>query len=149
MDGRATTGTLRSARIILWLQFALVAVFVVGAVLPLLSAAIGTGDPAGLADPGLERYGDPKDRMPVPGPDSVYNPLWWIVLACYAAVLTGAVIPLGVLAAAAGAYPLARHHRDLTRRVRAWLVAGTLASAAIPLLLVTPYGAQLRLWLRD
>ncbi len=51
MDGRAT-GTLRGARIILWFQFALVTVVFVGSVLPLLSAAVGTGDLAGLADPG-------------------------------------------------------------------------------------------------
>ncbi len=148
MDDRATL-TRRGVRLILWFQGTLVVAFLIGAVLPLLSAAIGTGDLAGMADPGLERYGDPKDRMPVPGPDSVYNPLWWIVAACYLTVLTGAVIPLGSLAAAVGVYPLARHRRDLSRRARTWLVAGTLASAAIALLLLTPYGAQLRLWLLD
>lgn len=144
----AATGR-HSARLVLALQYATIAIFVFGAVVPLLVAAIGTGDLAGIADPGLERYGDPKDWLPVPGPDSVWNPLWWLVLVCYLAVMTAAIVPLAVLAAAAGVYRLLARDRPTSRATRVWLLAGTVLAVVIAVLMVTPYGAQLRYWLLD
>ncbi|MEV4417661.1 hypothetical protein [Catellatospora sp. NPDC049609] len=135
----------RGALVVIGFQYAFVVLFAFGALVPLLAAAVATGDYAGLADPGLERYGDPKDHLP----GSAWNPLLWIVVIGYVMVLYGVAVPLGLLTAAAGAIHVAARWRDVSRGVRAWELTGTVLAAAVAVLMLTPYGVQLRYWLLD
>jgi hypothetical protein len=59
----------RSARTVAGLQWTIIVCYLFGAMMPLLTAAIDTGDYAGMADPGLDRYGDPMERLPSIGPE--------------------------------------------------------------------------------
>jgi hypothetical protein len=56
-------GRLPGARLEFAFQYLLGAVYLLGAGGNLLTAAIRTGDYAGLLDPRLERFGDPKDSL--------------------------------------------------------------------------------------
>ncbi|MEV0457541.1 hypothetical protein [Catellatospora methionotrophica] len=132
-----------------WFQYAIVAAFLLGAVSLLLAAAAGTGDWAGLADPGLERYGDPKDWNPPIGPDSVWNPLAWLVEICRWIVMTSLIVVLGFIAALIGFVQYAGQRDSLSRGAKANLLTGTVLCVATALLMLTPYGSQLRNWLLD
>ncbi|WP_416904098.1 hypothetical protein [Micromonospora echinospora] len=137
----------RPGRGTLVLQYATVAVFLLGAVHPLLAAAIGTGDWAGLADPTLERYGDPKDWALPPGPDAPWNPLLWIIAVSRVAVMVSGITVLGLAGVVAGVARIAG--RGVGRGRWLALLVGTLLCAAVTVVTLTPYGAQLRTWLLD
>ncbi|SCF29950.1 hypothetical protein GA0070618_4987 [Micromonospora echinospora] len=128
-------------------QYATVAVFLLGAAYPLLAAAAGTGDWAGLADPSLERYGDPKEWALPPGPETFWNPLLWIFAFSRVTVMLSAITLLGLVGVAAGVVRLARRGAGRGRFVA--LLVGTLLCAAVTVVMLTPYGAQLRTWLLD
>ncbi|WP_144127331.1 hypothetical protein [Catellatospora sichuanensis] len=141
--------TRRGRHLIAWFQYTIVAVFLLGAVSPLLAAAVGTGDWAGLAGPSRDRYGDPKDWNPPVGPDSVWNPLAWLVEISRWIVMTSLIVLLGFTGALIGFAQLAGQRGNLSRGASANLLAGTLLCAGIAVLLLTPYGGQLRNWLLD
>ncbi|WP_155370118.1 hypothetical protein [Catellatospora vulcania] len=132
-----------------WFQYSVVAVFLLGAVSLLVAAAAGTGDWAGLADPGLERYGDPKDWNPPLGPDSVWNPLAWLVEICRWIVMTSLIVVLGFIGALIGFVQFAGQRGSLTRGASVNLLVATVLCASTALVMLTPYGAQLRNWLLD
>ncbi|BCL17301.1 hypothetical protein [Micromonospora sagamiensis] len=131
-------------------QYATVVVFLVGAVYPLLAAAAGTGDWAGLADPRLERYGDPKDWQP---PFlAAWNPLLWILVVSRVLVVLSGVTVLGLVGVVVGVARLVRlaGRTAATERDRfVGLLVGTLLCASVTVVTLTPYGAQLRTWLLD
>lgn len=139
----------RGRHLIVWFQYSVVAILLLGAGSLLLAAAVGTGDWAGLADPGLERYGDPKDWNPPVGPDSAWNPLAWLVELCRWIVMTSLIVVLGFIGALVGFAQFAGQRESLTRGASARLLTGTVLSAATAVLMLTPYGAQLRNWLLD
>ncbi|GIF95804.1 hypothetical protein [Catellatospora citrea] len=149
MQSSDAVQTGRGWRLIVWFQYAIVAVFLFGAVSLLLAAAAGTGDWAGLADPGLDRYGDPKDWNPPLGPDAAWNPLAWLVEICRWIVMTSLIVLLGFIGALIGFAHLAGRRGELTRRAAANLIAGTVLCASTAVVMLTPYGAQLRNWLLD
>lgn len=138
-----------STRFTIWFGFTVVAVYLLGGVSLLLAAAIGTGDYAGLTDPHVERYGDPKDWNPPLGPDSMLNPLVWLVEYCRFLIMTGLVMLLGFASAAAGAMQLVRHGAGLGRGRFAALLVSTVLAASVAVVNLTPLGAQLRMWLLD
>ncbi|MEU8005576.1 hypothetical protein AB0B66_30835 [Catellatospora sp. NPDC049111] len=141
--------TRQGRHLIVWFQYSVVAILLLGAGSLLLAAAAGTGDWAGLADPGLERYGDPKDWNPPLGPDSAWNPLAWLVEICRWIVMTSLIVVLGFIGALIGFVHFAGQRGNLTRGAAARLLTGTVLSAATALVVLTPYGAQLRNWLLD
>ncbi|SDZ17562.1 hypothetical protein SAMN05444365_106161 [Micromonospora pattaloongensis] len=131
-----------------WAQHLVVIAYLLGAGVTLLTAAIGTGDYAGLLDPGLERYGDPKDWIPPLGPASAWNPLTWIFGVARAVALF--IAPLAILGGLVGAAGLAQAARVRSRRptvVR--LAVGTVLCFALVAFTLTPYGASLHNWLLD
>jgi hypothetical protein len=144
-----TTQELFSGRFIIWSGYAVVATYLLGGVSLQVAAAIGTGDYAGLADPQLERYGDPKDWNPPLGPDSMWNPLVWVIEICRVAVMTGMVVLFGFASAATGLAQLVRHGASLSRGRFAALLVSTVLAASVAVVNLTPYGAQLRHWLLD
>ncbi|MFI6230911.1 hypothetical protein ACIBCR_26785 [Micromonospora echinospora] len=137
----------RGGRGTLVVQYATVAVFLLGAAYPLLAAAAGTGDWAGLADPSLERYGDPKDWALPPGPEAPWNPLLWIFAISRVTVMVSGITLLGLVGVAAGVARLAGRGAGRGRFVA--LLVGTVLCAAVTVVTLTPYGAQLRTWLLD
>lgn len=145
----ADARTRGGATALICFQYAVVAVFLLGAVSLLLAAAIGTGDWAGLTDPRLERYGDPKNWNPPIGPESVWNPLLWVVELCRWGVMTSLVVPLGFIGALLGLVHLAGRGPSLRRGTFVSLVVSTALCAAVAVVNLTPYGGQLRNWLLD
>ncbi|MEV1289549.1 hypothetical protein [Micromonospora sp. NPDC049679] len=148
MDERATEAVPPAGmRIAACVQQSVVIVFLLGAVVPLVTAAIGTGDYAGLLDPGLERFDDPKVWIPPVGPDSVWNPLTWAFGIARAAAIF--IAPFAVLAVLFGLAYLPRPevwaHRPAAERLAIW----TLLCFALVVFTLTPYFAQLQNWLLD
>ncbi|GIJ48403.1 hypothetical protein Val02_52890 [Virgisporangium aliadipatigenens] len=138
----------RRVRILSWAQAFVILMVLIGGFGVLLSAAARTGDWAGLADPGLERYGDPKAYVPPVGPSSLLNPLTWVFgLSMVGTMLFG--LPLAVLGALVGLPALKPTLRTGDRRASIRLVAGTVGCAAVAVLLLSPYGGQLQTWLLD
>ncbi|MEV0328182.1 hypothetical protein AB0H63_17295 [Micromonospora echinospora] len=137
----------RPGRGTLVFQYATVAVFLLGAAYPLLAAAAGTGDWAGLADPSLERYGDPKEWALPLGPEAPWNPLLWIFAISRLVVMLSGITLLGLVGVVAGVARLAGRGTGRGRFVA--LLVGTLLCAAVTVVTLTPYGAQLRTWLLD
>ncbi|SCL28267.1 hypothetical protein GA0074694_5061 [Micromonospora inyonensis] len=129
-------------------QYATVTIFLLGALYPLLAAAAGTGDWAGLADPGLSRYGDPKEWDPLLGGlEESWNPLLWIFGISRLVVMVSGITLLGVVGVVAGVVRLVGGGVGRGRFVA--LLVGTLLCAAVTVVMLTPYGAQLRTWLLD
>ena len=141
--------TRQGRHLIVWFQYSIVAILLLGAGSLLLAAAAGTGDWAGLADPSLDRYGDPKDWNPPLGPDTAWNPLAGLVEICRWIVMTSLIVVLGFIGALVGFFQFAGQRGSLTRGAAGRLLTGTVLSAATALLMLTPYGAQLRNWLLD
>jgi hypothetical protein len=126
-------------------QQSVVIVFLLGAVVPLLTAAITTGDYAGLLDPRLERFGDPKDAVAVLG--GAWNPLKWV---SQVAVAVSAYIALpALLAGGMGLMYLPRPDVRVHRRTFIVLAIGTALCFLLVALMLTPYGARLQNWLLD
>ncbi|MFC7550191.1 hypothetical protein [Plantactinospora sp. GCM10030261] len=121
--------------------------YLLGAIGNLAIAAMHTGDWAGLLDPSLGRYGDPKDHLTPIGPNSLWNPLTWLFGLAHTAALF--VVPLAVVAVVAGAAyafdPALRTDRPALRR----LLVGTAIGVALLAVSLSPYGRQLQHWLLD
>jgi hypothetical protein len=133
--------------LVLAAQAVLAASYLLGAVGLLLAAAVGTGDFQGLLDPGVQRFGDPKDWIPPIGPDSVWNPLAWIFgLARTVSFFIG---PLALVVGLIGLAYLVRTNPGSQRRSFVWLLLGTMGCVALVVIPLTPYGAQLGTWLVD
>ncbi|MFC7529241.1 hypothetical protein [Actinoplanes sp. GCM10030250] len=92
--------------------------------------------------PGLERLGDPKDSIPVIGPDSVWNPLFWLVALPHAIVVYFPQLPLVGLALAGIALVMAGGR---STRAVAWAVVWV----ALTVLAFSPFGEMLHQWLLD
>ncbi|GIF30025.1 hypothetical protein MB27_07930 [Actinoplanes utahensis] len=120
----------------------LLAIQLIGMFAALLTAAVETGDYAGILDPTLERFGDPKDSIPPIGPAALWNPLLWIFGIPHSLVVLIPPLPflgvlLGVLSlAAAGG-----------RSVRAAL--WTAVFVGLTVLTYSSYGDVLHAWLID
>lgn len=139
-------GSRRRGRLLDAAQWVLLSMCLLGSFGVLLIAVARTGDWGALADPGLERLGDPKDSLS-PGGDSVANPLLWILgIARVVAMLVVQAAVLGVLLAG---FAIAAGRRDGDRRritravlfIGAWLLLVALA--------FTGYGGRLHVWLLD
>ncbi|MFI6823288.1 hypothetical protein ACIBJE_20365 [Micromonospora sp. NPDC050187] len=137
----------RPGRGTLVFQYVTAAMFLLGAAYPLLAAAAGTGDWAGLADPRLERYGDPKEWYPPFGVEASWNPLLWIFAISRVLVMVSGITLLGLVGVVAGVARLAGGGVGRGRWVA--VLVGTLLCAAVTVVMLTPYGAQLRTWLLD
>lgn len=133
---------------VVWsLQYVLGAAYLIGAGGLLLTAAVRTGDYVGLLDPGLERFGDPKDFIPPVGPPTLWNPLTWVFGLLR--VFSWFIGEFAFLAALLGLGQLARADVRAHPRVFHRLLIGTLVSAALVALSFTGYGARLHTWLLD
>jgi hypothetical protein len=144
MDTAVRTSGFRMVSV---LQGVVLGMYLIGGVGVLLTAAARTGDWSGLADPGLDRYDDPKEYIPPFGPDSMLNPLTWVVGFSRVGAMLG--LPLAALGAAAGLLALLPTLRGADRRAATRLAVGTVACVALGLFLLTPYGGQLQTWLLD
>lgn len=134
-----------AVRGVLAFQAVVLGMYLLGGFGLLLTAAVETGDHAGLADPGLHRYSDPKDYIPPVGPDSLLNPLAWIFgISRVGAMLA---LPLAGLGLLAGLGVIVPAWRGGPRRVT--VAAGTVCCAALLAMLLTPYGLHLQTWLLD
>jgi hypothetical protein len=149
-------GRLPGARLVFAFQYLLGAVYLLGAGGVLLTAGVRTGDYAGMLDPRLGRFGDPKDLLPLVGPDSPWNPLAWVFGLSYSGSLF--ITPLAVFAVIAGLAYLSgiglRSYLSVTSlrghgRVFRHLAVGTAICLALAVFTVTPYGWQLQTWLLD
>ncbi|MEU4565070.1 hypothetical protein [Micromonospora sp. NPDC023956] len=149
MDGQeaGTVPSGRPGRRTLVFQCVTVVLVLLGAGYPLLAAAAGTGDWAGLADPGLARYGDPKEWHPPLGVESPWNPILWIFVVARVLVVAHGTTLLGLVGVVVGVARLAG--RGVGRGRSAALLVGTLLCAAVTVVMLTPYGAHLRTWLLD
>lgn len=136
----------RHGRLLDAAQWALLGMYLLGSFGVLLLAAARTGDWGALADPGLERLGDPKDSLS-PGADSVANPLVWILGV--ARVVAMLVVPAAVLGVLLGGFAIAAGRRDGDRRriTRAGLFIG--AWLLLVAVAFTGYGGKLHGWLLD
>ncbi|GAB3801594.1 hypothetical protein [Micromonospora zhanjiangensis] len=139
-------GRLGRVRLAIGFQYLLGVVYLIGGVGTLLIAAIRTGDWAGLLDPGLERFGDPKDVIAI-GPDTVWNPILWIFgLSRVGAML---ITPLAFAAVLLGLPCLADRAVRADRRTWRLLLIGTVICVVLAAVPSTPYGDQLQTWLLD
>lgn len=135
------------AVIVMAAQHLIVMAYLLGAGGVLVTAAAKTGNWAGLANPGLEQFGDPKDYIPPIGPDSLLNPLSWIF--GLARVASFFISPLALTGGVAGSAYLVRIDRLNRPWASTWLLVGTLVCFALVVFALTPYGMALQHWLVD
>ncbi|MEU4427162.1 hypothetical protein AB0F81_41615 [Actinoplanes sp. NPDC024001] len=130
-------------RVAVWAQWVLLVAYLLGSLGVLLFAVAQTGDAGALLDPGLERLGDPKDSLP----DSVWNPLAWLLgISRVVAMLVVVVAPVALLL---GLVAVAGSRRVGDRKVFRWSLAGTAAWLLVLVVALTPYGRQMTTWLLD
>lgn len=129
------------------LQYVVVAAYLIGAGGLLLTAAVRTGDYVGLLDPGLERFGDPKDFIPPVGPPALWNPLTWVFGILR--VFSWFIGEFAFLAALLGLVQLARADVRANPSALYRLLLGTLVCGALVAISFTGYGARLHSWLLD
>lgn len=120
----------------------LLAIQLIGMFGALLIAAVKTGDYAGILDPTLERFGDPKDSLPIIGPAEVWNPLLWILGLPHTFVAL--IPPLPLLGVLLGVLSLAAAGM---RSVRAALWVAVFVGLTV--LTYSSFGSALHLWLID
>ena len=135
------------ARIVVTVQLALLAVYLIGSLGLLLSAIYRTGDYAAFFDPSVERLGDPKDALTPIGPESLRNPLLWSL--GLSRVVAMFVQPLALALTALGTAFLAASWRAGDRHATHVVAVGTAAWLAVGALALTPYGVGLLGWLLD
>ncbi|MET0416101.1 MAG: hypothetical protein ABW022_08780 [Actinoplanes sp.] len=132
----------RPSRLLTVALWVVLAIYLIGTLLTLTVAALRSGDYGALLAPGLERLGDPKDSIPVIGPDSVWNPLFWLVALPHAVVVYCPQLPVVGLALAGIALVVARGRSS---RAAAWAVVWV----ALTGLAFSPFGEMLHQWLLD
>ncbi|MFF5084134.1 hypothetical protein ACFY36_44405 [Actinoplanes sp. NPDC000266] len=135
-------GWRRPARSLTFALWVVLAIYLIGTLLTLTVAALRNGDYGALFAPGLERLGDPKDSIPVIGPDSVWNPLFWLVALPHAIVVYCPQLPVVGLVLAGIALVVARG-RSLQAAV--WAVLWV----TLTVLAFSPFGEMLHQWLLD
>ncbi|WP_436529882.1 hypothetical protein [Actinoplanes sp. HUAS TT8] len=138
--------TSATGRAVVWTQLALLIAYVIGSFGILILAAAHAGDAGAILHPGLERLGDPKDSMNL-GPDSVWNPLVWIVGICR--LIAWFIYPLGIAMLLFGGATLVRAWRLGDRRTFSRLAVLTAIWLILIIVAVTPYGEDLTRWLLD
>lgn len=129
-----------------WTQFALLIAYLIGSLGILILAAARVGDLGAVLHPGLERLGDPKDSMLL-GPDSVWNPLVWIVGICR--FIAWFVYPLGIAMLIFGVATLTHAARLGDRRTLVRVGVLTAIWLILIILAATPWGGGLTTWLLD
>ncbi|MDI6097127.1 hypothetical protein QLQ12_00705 [Actinoplanes sp. NEAU-A12] len=138
--------TRRRGRLLDAAQWALLGMYLLGSVGVLLLAVVRTGDWGALADPGLERLGDPKDAIPF-GWDSVANPFAWIIGT--ARVVAMLIIPAAALGVILGGLALSAAARERDRRRIARAVLFIAAWLLVVAVAFTEYGDKFSVWLAD
>ncbi|SNY28822.1 hypothetical protein [Paractinoplanes atraurantiacus] len=141
IDERAI-GRRRSARPLTVALWVVLGIYLIGTFLTLTVAVVRSGDYGALLAPGLERLGDPKDSIPVIGPESVWNPLFWLVALPHAIVLYFPQLPVVGLTLAGIALVVARGR---SVQAAAWAVVWV----ALTVLAFSPFGETLHNWLLD
>lgn len=137
----------RGAVVVMTVQFLIVMAYLLGAGGVLVTAAVKTGNWAGLLSPGLEQFGHPMEYSPPMGSASLLNPLAWIFgLSLLASMF---ICPLAVAGGVAGWAYLVRIDRLHRPGASTCLLVGTLACFALVVFALTPYGMALQSWLVD
>ncbi|GAA2883762.1 hypothetical protein Acy02nite_07530 [Actinoplanes cyaneus] len=135
-----------AGRAVFWTQFALLIAYLIGSFGILILAAVHVGDPGAVLHPGLDRLGDPKDSMLI-GPDSVWNPLVWIVGVCR--LIAWFVYPLGFAMLLFGGATMVHTWRLGDRRTFTQVAVLTAIWLILIILAASPYGSSLTTWLLD
>ncbi|MFI1988575.1 hypothetical protein [Actinoplanes sp. NPDC020271] len=135
-----------TGRAVFWTQFALLIAYLIGSFGIVILAAVHAGDLGAVLHPGLDRLGDPKDSMLI-GPDSVWNPLVWIVGICR--LIAWFVYPLGFAMLLFGAATLVHTWGLGDRRTFTRIAVLTAIWLILIILAASPYGTGLTTWLLD
>ncbi|GAA4586998.1 hypothetical protein BJY16_008093 [Actinoplanes octamycinicus] len=137
----STTG-----RAVVGVQLGLLVAYLIGSFGILIMAAVRADDLGAVLDPGLERLDDPKASMAI-GPDSLWNPLVWIVGACR--LIAWLIYPLGIAMLLFGLATLVPAVRSGDRRSTVGLALLSAIWLGLLLLAATSYGQALTSWLLD
>ncbi|BCJ40522.1 hypothetical protein GCM10010168_81440 [Actinoplanes ianthinogenes] len=130
----------------MWVQLAFLVAYLIGSFGMVILAAVHADDLGAILHPGLERLDDPKASMSI-GPDSLWNPLVWVLGVCR--LIAWFLYPLGIAMLIFGLATLVHTVRAGDRRTTARLAVLTAIWLALLLLGATPYGAALANWLLD
>lgn len=130
----------------MWVQLVLLVAYLIGSFGILVLAAVRADDLGALLHPGLGRLDDPKASMDI-GPDSLWNPLVWILGVCR--LIAWLVYPIGIAMVLFGLATLVHAVRSGDRRGTARLAVLSAVWLGLLLLAATPYGTALTVWLLD
>jgi hypothetical protein len=137
---RAVDSRSAGGRVLVWAQWSLLVVCLIGSLGALLLAVIRTGDHGALLAPGLERLGDPKDSLPDSALVWVFAPGIFVSYFIYAFGFAAVFFGLGMLM-----HTWQIGDRVTFRRLFASTAAWVLLTAAA----ITPFGTDLHRWLLD